>query len=188
MIQTVIAAVVAFISTNIDDMFIDMLFFAQAKNSRDNHAIFAGKYLGTGLIVAVSCVGAYGLQVIAGKYLWLLGFVPMALGIKEIIADIKGDDDDGDSMNFSKGLAVNTAVVTIANSADNIGVYIPLFAGFNGVQMIIMAVVFAVMTGLWCLLAQRLTKLPAVDAVLNRYKKVIVPAVYILLGLYIIMG
>ena len=78
------------------------------------------------------------------------------------------------------------ALITIANGADNIGVYIPLFAGFSLWQMGTALSVFSLMTGLWCLLSIRLSDLPVLQKLLRKYKPVLIPAVYILLGLYIL--
>ena len=78
--------------------------------------------------------------------------------------------------------------MTIAGGGDNIGVYVPLFAGFDWRQMIVMAIVFACMTAIWCALGKRLAALPMLGEFLRKYKKVIIPVVYISLGVYIIVS
>ena len=77
-------------------------------------------------------------------------------------------------------------LVTIANGADNLGVYIPLFSGFVPWQLLAAVCVFAIMTGLSCLLAAKLSRIAVLARFLKRWRKVIIPVVYILLGLYII--
>ena len=81
----------------------------------------------------------------------------------------------------------SVALITIANGADNIGVYTPLFASFSAGQMMILYTVFAFMIALWCILAKRISDLPILNRFLIRYKHVLVPMVLVLLGVYILV-
>lgn len=185
MIYTIFASVMAYVATNIDDMFINIFLFSTTHSKKDDVSIVLGKYLGTGLLVAFSCLGAYGAQSFIREYIHFLGIVPVLLGIKEIWSNIKGQAGE-DQPSVAKGFVLSTALITIANGADNVGVYIPLFASFSTVQLAVMARVFCVMTALWCATGKRRTKLPAIATALEKHSTVIVPAVYILLGLYIL--
>ena len=185
MVYSLISSVVAFIATNIDDMFINMLLFASAKNKKDDLAIVTGKYLGTGALVLVSLAMAYGVQALIGEYIHWLGIVPVALGAKEIYSNIKGEEDE--EIKLSHNFVWSTAVITVANGADNIGVYVPLFAQFSMYQLGVMAVVFCVMTALWCFLGKMVTNLPVIKNIMEKYSAVITPLVYISLGVYILL-
>ena len=187
MIYTLLASVVAYVSTNIDDMFINMLLFASAKNKKDEFSIILGKYLGTGILVAVSVACAYGMQNIIGSYVHLLGIVPVFLGIREI-SNITMQNSDNEEISVSSGFIISTALITIANGADNIGIYVPLFAEFSVGQLWIMAGVFCVMTAVWCMSGKSIANLPRIKAIINRYRHIITPAVYICLGLIILLG
>lgn len=185
MMYTAFVCVAAYIATNIDDMFINIFLYSQTKRGKDGLSILAGKYLGTASLVAFSCLGAYGAQTFLGQYLPFLGLVPVFLGVKEILSASGGDDD---SLPAASGRFVwTTAVLTVANGADNIGVYLPLFATFGKGQMAVMAAVFTVMTALWCLAAAKLAALPSVSNIMKKHSRAIVPAVYICLGLYILL-
>lgn len=229
MFSTALAAVVSFISTNLDDIFILMLFFAQEEQPGLKRRIVLGQYLGMGVLTAASLTCARLLQMIPQQFIGLLGVVPIALGVREWIGyvrergkaeaagvfeeaeDVRGCDASGEciSENVSergarslegpcgdsranehggsdRGLTLSVMLLAIANGADNLGVYIPLFTGFGPVQMLIVLIVFAAMIGLWCLLARRIASLPALNAALRKYRHVIVPAVFIALGIYII--
>ena len=76
--------------------------------------------------------------------------------------------------------------MTVANGGDNIGVYMPSFAVHSGSQVAIIAVVFVVMTALWCMLAHRMVSHPRLGAPLRRYGHIVVPLVLIGLGILII--
>lgn len=192
MIETVIALIISFVGTNIDDIFINTLFFAQAKSRRDIRSVVIGKYAGIGGLVLLSLLGAFGLQFIPQQYINFLGIVPIALGVKEWIGNIRKHSDETGresetTLKQSRGLIFNVMFVTIANGADNIGVYIPLFAGYTVIQIITAIIIFAVMVALWCVLGKKLSDLPFLRTMLLKYKHIIVPIVFIVLGIYIIV-
>ena len=189
MLPTVLSAAIAFISTNIDDVFVLMLFFARAGNPSATRRIVAGQYLGIDLLTAISLMGSRAVQLIPQQYISLLGLIPIALGIREFISwRTHRDDDAPENTAHDSPLLLSVALMTIANGADNIGVYVPLFAGYSAAQMFVVAVVFAAMTAVWCLFGMRLASLPALKNAINKYKPVIVPAVFICLGLIILLG
>ena len=189
MLETILVSVTSFIGTNIDDLLIDMLFFAGAKAAAQRRSVVAGKYLGIGILVAVSVLGAAGLQFLTPRLLGFLGLVPILLGIGTLISGIKqkkdGDNDAPEQGNG--GRVFQVAAVTIANGADNLGVYIPLFAGFRPWQILLSIGVFGLMIALWCFAGKLLAKLPVLRNVLEKYRYIIVPTVFILLGVYILL-
>ena len=211
MFAVLLTAVVAFVSTNLDDIFVLMLFYAQEDGPEKKSQIMLGQYLGIGALVMLSLLGARLVQLIPRHYIGLLGLVPIALGVKALAEKDEGETDDGlvecadgtRNENWPPksgattargprrrkrlgGLALSVMLLAIANGADNLGVYIPLFAGYSAGQMLVTAAVFAVMIFLWCRLAQRIAALPALRAGIRKYKRVIVPAVFIALGIFIL--
>ena len=85
MISTVIMAFVSFISTNIDDIVILMLFFSQTNDIMKIHHVVIGQYLGISVLTIVSIIGALGVSVVPDEYVGLLGLVPIYLGIKAYV-------------------------------------------------------------------------------------------------------
>ena len=147
MVETFILSITSFVGTNIDDIFINTLFFTEAKTKADNRNIVIGKYLGIGALILLSVLGAFGLQFLPQQYIGYLGFVPIGLGIKEIIVAIKSRkadkaDEAEETAQKSANKVWNTALITMANGADNIGVYIPLFAGFAVWQILLAIYIF----------------------------------------------
>lgn len=179
-----VSTILAFITTNIDDIFVLMLLFAQSGCAADRVRITAGQLLGTAVLFVLSVFGSLAARLIPENYISLLGLVPVALGVREIIENFT---DSEDSEHTSSVGIFSTAVLAISNGADNLGVYIPLFSGYRTGELVVSAVVFAVLTGLWCLLGQRLAELPRVGECIRKYKKIIVPSVFILLGLSILL-
>jgi cadmium resistance protein CadD (predicted permease) len=79
------------------------------------------------------------------------------------------------------------AGVTIANGADNIGVYVPLLATMTSYQKTEMILVFGVLTYLWCIAARYLANHPALAGQLDKYGHILMPVVLILLGVVIMI-
>lgn len=185
MVASLVTSIVAYISTNIDDIFVIMILLAQAaKGTKGN--LIAGHFLGVGVITVISMLGAFGLQNLPLKYVGILGLVPIGLGIKAWLDHKKGADDD-DVPGAQSVSLLSMAVITVGNGADNVGVYIPLFTGFSGTERISGVVVFAAMTALWVFFANSLAEFPKVKMAVGKYKHIVIPAVFILLGVYIIM-
>lgn len=177
---------VAFISTNIDDIFILTLFYAQARDRKSRNGVFLGQCLGMGLLLAGSVLGAFGLQLVPRRWIGLLGLVPMALGVKAWRDWKKGEQEE--ELDGPAALGVGSvALVAIANGADNVGVYIPLFAGYSSGELAGAVVLFACMTVLWCGLGEKLGSLPAIRTRLLACKGWMVPVVFVALGVYILL-
>lgn len=175
------AAAAAFIATNLDDLFVLMLLFGQADGRRARLRITAGQFLGIGLLTLASMVAALGLGRVPDRYLRLLGLVPILLGLRAW-----KNRKEEDAAPSAAGL-LTTAALTVANGGDNLGVYIPMFAGCTAAQLATTAAVFALLCGLWCLLAEKLASLPRIQALIRRTKGVLVPVVLILLGVGILL-
>ena len=82
-VKAIATAVVSFAATNIDDIFILTLFFAQ-RNLRGWHIVL-GQYLGLAALVAISLVGFFARFIIPETWIGLLGLVPIFIGIKKLI-------------------------------------------------------------------------------------------------------
>jgi cadmium resistance protein CadD (predicted permease) len=301
MISVIITAIVSFISTNLDDIFVLMVFFSQVSVHQRKRHIIIGQYLGVIALLMISVLGAYGLNIFPQKYTGLLGIIPILLGIKEWIkyrkvnkleiknlydkieyikpeADyteqlndpvtLQSDRDNivlnNDSDNIKENVTVyiddepsnlqtpeilqeentiytlynndisnvtlftdneyslpeesvieskskehqkavkddklksiltklinpailNILLVTIANGADNIGVYIPLFIRLKMPELILTLIIFLLLLAGWCYLGEKLTNFPVIKQSIHKYKNMIVPVVYILIGLLILI-
>ena len=149
MIGTVIIALISFVSTNFDDIFVLMLFFSQINDSIKVHHIIIGQYLGIGILIAISIIGTLGISVIPHEYVGLLGLAPIYIGINEYFKYRKYSNKDESAENknsedndleeivenniiakfiqkFINPSVLKVFSVTLANGGDNIGIYIPL--------------------------------------------------------------
>ena len=181
-------AIVVFVSTNIDDVFILVGFFADPEfNPRE---IVTGQYAGISALFAISVVGSELALAIPPPYVGLFGFFPIALGAKKLFDLYRNREQRNMKPAHSEGLrsnarAATVVLVTVANGADNIGVYIPTFAIHTGYQIGVIAVVFAVMTASWCFFAHWLVRHPALGAPIRRCSHRVTPLVLIGIGVLI---
>lgn len=205
LILTIISALGAFIATNIDDIFILMLLFSQArtqakasngrtvniqtKGNRIYHRdIVIGQYLGFALLVLISLLATFGVTLIPDQWVGLLGLIPIYLGVKLFI---KGEDEDEgavlSSLNKFNKFYLSVAFITFANGGDNIGIYVPFFSTLNTNQLVITVVTFFIMVAVWCLIGYRLARFRYVSETLEKYGRRIIPIVFIGLGIYILL-
>ena len=113
-IKTIILTVISFVATNIDDLVIDTFFFTEIKNKKDRKIVVLGKYLGLGFLVLVSIIASFGLNFIPFAYIRYLGFIPLYLGIKEIIHN---KDDEEVKVKQSSNLMSNVILITGLSAA-----------------------------------------------------------------------
>ncbi len=194
--------IIAFAATNIDDIIILLLLFSQQGENFRRRNIIIGQYLGFAILVAASLPGYFGGLVVQKEWIGLLGLLPIAIGIKQLIDRNKETAQvQTVSKDFQENLPSNSlrafifsifnpktyqvAAITFANGGDNISIYIPLFAGQNLNDLLIILGVFFIMVGVWCGIAYALTLHPDIAYVLSGYGKPIVPFVLIGLGLFI---
>ena len=73
----------AFAATNIDDIFVLMLFFSSS--SFPVRHVILGQYLRIGLLIAISVVGSLIALVVPTYVIGLMGVVPIAIGVKNLL-------------------------------------------------------------------------------------------------------
>lgn len=189
--QTIISAIGVYISTSIGYLIILIILFAQLSQNKQKWHIYAGQYLGTGLLVGVSLVAAYVVNFVPEEWMvGLLGLIPIYLGIRFAIV---GEDEEEDEEEIIERLEQSKAnqlfwtvtLLTIASGGDNLGIYIPYFASLDWAQTLVALLVFAIGVIIFCELSRVLSSIPLISETIEKYKRIIVPLVFILLGLYI---
>jgi cadmium resistance protein CadD (predicted permease) len=181
-------AVGLFISTDLDDVLVLLSFFADPRFRI--RQIVAGQFIGIAALYAVSVAGSWATLGLPRTVIGLLGLVPIAMGVKSAWQLWKGaGPDEQISSQGSPAHRINIAAVaamTVANGGDNISVYIPLFALRSAPDIALMGVVFGLMTALWLNLAYWLTRHRLIGAPVRRYTRLLMPFVFVSLGIYIL--
>lgn len=215
MFGTILTALTSFVATNIDDIFVLMLFFSQINDTIKVRHIIIGQYLGIGALIAISIIVALGISIIPNEYVGLLGLAPIYLGINEYIKykkerkDIESTEDQENRISKNNNLEKTTenddnsitkvikslinpsvfkvASVTLANGGDNIGIYIPLFTSMNSMDIFITVVIFILLIALWCYIGKSFSEYPFIQRNIEKYKHIIIPIIFIGLGIFIII-
>jgi cadmium resistance protein CadD (predicted permease) len=180
-------AIVAFASTNVDDAFVLVAFITNRDFGVGD--VVLGQYAGMAALFSLSVVAALMSVTIPPQSLGLLGFVPIAIGIKKAYT-LWRSPSKTEVLRRSTGaprriLAV--AAVTVANGGDNIAAYTALFANLDRSALPLVGLVFAGMTGIWCIAALWLTNHRALGVPIQHYANRLVPFVLIGLGVLILV-
>ncbi|WP_062532172.1 CadD family cadmium resistance transporter [Jeotgalibaca dankookensis] len=192
MLQIIFSAIAVYISTSIDYLFILLIIFSQAYTQKGLRQIYFGQYLGTGILVAISLFAAYVLNFIPQDWMiGLLGLIPIYLGIRVAMgSEEEAEEEEVVEKLESRGsnrLFWTVALITIASGGDNLGIYIPYFTSLSVSEIVIAIVVFALSIAVLCYISYRLAKISFVSETLEKYERIIVPIVFIGLGIFIML-
>ncbi|WP_430496325.1 cadmium resistance transporter [Micromonospora trifolii] len=184
LLSTAGAAAVVFAATDIDDIVILTLFFVAARTTGQPRTweIVAGQYLGIGALALASAVIAGGLLVVPDPWTGLLGLLPIALGVRALRSS--GDDEAPAVVTGALGVAG----VTIANGADNVAVYVPVFRALGVADSAVFLLVFVLLIALWCVAGAWLGGHRRVVRLVERAGAWLVPTIFIAIGLVILVS
>lgn len=200
MFQTIISALAVFVSTSIDYVIILTIILSQSQTKKNEGHVAGGLYLGTALLVIISLVAAFVLNYIPEEWMTgFLGLIPIILGIRVAIGKGKEEEEEEEEEGEEKEIVEKLesrkstqmfwtiALITIASGGDNLGIYIPYFATLSGADIALVLIIFAIATAVLFFLGKRLSTIPFIHSTLEKYEKVIVPIVYIALGIFIMI-
>ncbi|MCT7972070.1 cadmium resistance transporter [Laspinema olomoucense] len=206
-LTAVVTGITSFAATNIDDITLSMLLFSQT-NNRGFHPrdIVIGNYLGFTILILACLPGLFGGLFLPPPGIGLLGFIPIAIGIKQLL--VRQSDDEPQVQGIitpgepplqkpsrwprwltylSNSQIYNVAALTVVNGGDNIGIYVPIFASNRPIDLAVILVIFYVLVGVWSAIAYYLSRHRAITLVLTRYGLQLTPFILITLGLFILI-
>lgn len=183
--------VAAFVATDIDDIFVLMMFFSSL--TFPVRQVVLGQFIGIGLLIAISALGSLISLVVPTYIIGLMGIIPIVIGIKNLVEIRKKDKSlsrqavQNKKKNRSYFSFLSVAAITFSNGGDNIGVYVPLFSKYNTVsQITTLTAVFIAMTAVWCISSYYFMNHPLVASKIRHIGSIILPFVLIGLGIYIL--
>jgi len=178
-LQTLAVATVLFAATNADDLVLLIVFFAQP-GSRPRLVVL-GSLVGLTALTAASFAAAWAALAAPPEWLPCLGLAPLYLGLRWLFRPHAEEAPAGNAASWR-----TVALVTIANGADNLGVYIPAFAIQSFAQKVITAVTFTVLAFALCALAWTAVRHPTWGPHIRRWSAKLGPYVLIAIGLWIV--
>ncbi|TAF07214.1 MAG: transporter [Nostocales cyanobacterium] len=193
----IITGIAAFSATNIDDIVILLLFFAQVNDNLCPWQIVIGQYLGFTILVILSLPGLFGSLILPQTWIGLLGLIPLTIGISSFVnketdslaetpAEITPSTLSTSNI-FGNSQIYTVAIVTIANGSDNISIYIPLFSSTKLDSFLIIIALFFILLAIWCYAAYKLTHQKKIANFLTQYGNYLVPFVLMGLGAVIVL-
>jgi len=101
-----LAATIAFVATNLDDLLVLTVFFAQSDgvHFKPWHVV-VGQYMGFTVLVGISMVGFAGSAFVPQQWLGILGILPIGIGLWKLFVLFRGeknDDDDNEQKNVDQ--------------------------------------------------------------------------------------
>jgi cadmium resistance protein CadD (predicted permease) len=186
-VATVASAAGLFAGTNIDDIVVLAALNVSRRAGGRPRAwqIWVGPATGIAVLVVVSLLAALGLRLIPEGWIWLLGLVPIGLGVWRLVIAVRA---------HAAGTPVSAAMAaglpgvigrTIANGGDNIAAYTPVFRTLSPAATAMTIAVFAVAVPVWCLAGSWLVSHQRITVTIQRWGHWIIPAVFITIGLYV---
>ena len=189
-------AIALFAATNVDDLVVLTLLSAASRASGRPRRweIWVGQYLGFATLVGLSLAAGRGLSLAPARWLWLLALIPLAVGVITLLAAIRTARpapqmpvvtglSNVRGLSWAAGIA-GVATLTVVNGADNLAAYTPVFATADAARTATTLAVFAVGVAVWCAAGALLTRHDRITETLARYGRWILPAAFILIGLY----
>lgn len=188
----ILEAVFSFIGTNIDNIFILVALYTAAGSSYSKKDIVRGQMVGIAILVLISYIVSLGAKVFPTEFLSLLGLIPIFMGVREAMGLLRHREENpsvaGDVKTVkSENGFLKMMITAVACGSDNIGVYIPLFTKLIGFDIIVYVIVFVVLTPCLCFFASKISRIPTLHKKMLRYQDILVPLVFILLGIYILL-
>jgi cadmium resistance protein CadD (predicted permease) len=186
-VAVVLTAAVLFAATNIDDIVVLTVLSISASATgrpRPWH-IWAGQYLGFAVLIGVSLAAAAGLALVPLHRLWLLGLLPLGLGLYKLAVAIRAHRAGQQASPAAVTGLIGVMGLTIVNGGDNLSVYIPVFRTSSAAEIAVIIAVFLVGVALYCQASMLFAGHRAVIQAVQRWGEWIVPVVFILIGFYI---
>ncbi|HEM3469234.1 cadmium resistance transporter [Streptococcus suis] len=175
-------ALILGISTSIDYFLILFLLFSQAKKPGERRTIYLGQLLASFILILLSSTLSQVANVfLADWILGLLGFVPILLGVR-ILFENEVETDIPDS---KIGL-LSIIFISLASGVDNLGIFTPYFTTLSTLETLLTAGLILLETVAICYLAEKFGSLHSISEFIEKYEKMILPTIFIILGIYIL--
>ena len=180
--------VFAFWGTNMDNFLFIALMLAVAATKSEKRRVITSQYAGLALLVAISMAASSLLRFLPLKDVRCLGAIPILIGARGLWKYFREKKELANGLSGTIPSWGTLVMLNLSGGMDNISIYIPLFSDLPKMWgPILLALVFSGMLLLWCWAANLLAALPPIQKRVRKNSAWIVPAVYILLGLYILL-
>lgn len=182
----VTTAVWIFIFTHIDTLVVLTAFCADVNYKLPE--LIVGHYIGFTIGLLVALFGAIIATDLFQEYAFLLGFVPLGLGIWGISrrSSDRSSETSPSSPPTRFGRATIVVIAGVGLSGENIAVFVPFFSTLSTSELLLIAVLYFAAAGVIFVLALFLGRRTHESRLPNWVEKLLVPGSLITVGLYVL--
>jgi cadmium resistance protein CadD (predicted permease) len=176
-------AVAAFVSTNLDNLFLLMGIMSGAGlRTRD---VALGYGCAMALVLTAGLAGSYAADLTTQSWLRYLGLIPLTMGLSRVRAMVRPAIATAGNLPARSGVA-SIFWLMVANSSDSLGVFLPLMGETSELLVVVIAATALAMTTIWAITASWLVEHPTLAPRLRAVDRYLVPAMLVAIGLYIL--
>ncbi len=188
MIAIIPVAASAYAATNMDNLL--LLVGLLARYRKHTASVIAGFFACTLLLVIVGLLIGKAANVVPVQYLGLLGFVPIAIGVIELIQLRRGNakvtEANEETVDGSKKVFMTTLSSQLGNGTDTVIVFSILFIDSAPSADILAILTFAAMAFIFVGFGIYAVRHPALSDRIDRHAHRIMPFILIFVGAYVV--
>lgn len=213
LLAAIATGVATAMATTFDDNVYLALFFSRTDRDFRPRHIVVGEFLGFTVLVAIGLSGFLVARFLDGAWIGLLGLVPIGIGTNLLLSrQIAADPVDQPLPGPVSATAARprrsgrgrpavamlwatlwdprtyrVTAVSIANGANNLAIYIPLFASCTLPRLLVVVAIGYGAVALWCVNGYLLTRQPHAAVLMSRVVRKAVPYLLMALGTSILV-
>lgn len=179
-------AATAFVSTNLDNLFL-LMGFASGEHTRTRSVVIG--YVGAlAVVLSLGLAASLAIDLAADAWLRFLGLVPLGLGLWRLAGLLRGAAAvPGVAAPTPSAGAASVFGVMLANSGDSLGVFTSLMGETEEFLLLAIVATALILAGVWAAMARWLVDRPALAPPLRTIDRYAVPPLLISIGLYILL-
>jgi len=181
-------AAAAYAATNLDNFILLVALLARYRKHTAN--VIAGFFVCTLIFALVGIWIGKAADFVPVEYLGLLGFVPISIGVMELIQLRRGNtgatEAKGESADGARKVFTTTLGTQLGNGADTIVVFGVLFIDSMPAADILTVITFAAMAFIFVCVGIYAVRHPALCEWIDRYAHRVMPFILIIVGVYVI--
>ncbi|HFI0788092.1 TPA: cadmium resistance transporter [Streptococcus suis] len=145
--------------------------------------MYLGQLLGSFILILASFTLSQFANLLPSEWMiGLLGIFPIFLGVRILF------ESEEDVQISDKTIEVlSVLLLSLASGADNLGIFSPYFTTLTMPEFIVTAVIILLGTTVICFIADAFGSLSHISEFVEKYERIILPLVFILLGVYILI-
>jgi cadmium resistance protein CadD (predicted permease) len=182
-------AVVAFLSTNADNLI--LLFAFLADRSFSARSVMVGYALGMFGILGLSWAVAWLAQFFPHQYVGFLGVVPIFMGLRRLYDEFvrhKNESEPVPSTTSTRSQVVTVALADVAHGPDTVVLFSALLADSDPLGQSAVTIAYVLLVLAWCSFGSYLFRHPRVRGPVQRYGHRFAPYMLIAVGVYIVLN